>query len=90
MGAQTALTQRRCHELRAADGERLRTVAPQQLVDRLVESLRGLGRVEVEERVTTSESVQFKLPKEVRMSRRLDGGEPGAEVPARPAPERKR
>ncbi len=40
--------------------------APQQLVDRLVESLRGLGRVEVEERMTTSESVQFKLPREVR------------------------
>ena len=38
----------------------------EQLVDRLVHSLRGLGRVEVEERMTTSESVQFKLPKEVR------------------------
>ena len=40
--------------------------APQQLVARLVESLRGLGRIEVEERMTTSESVQFKLPREVR------------------------
>jgi len=40
--------------------------APQQLVDRIVESLRGLGRIEVEERMTTSESVQFNLPREVR------------------------
>ncbi|MFL5936165.1 MAG: 4-hydroxy-3-methylbut-2-enyl diphosphate reductase [Gaiellaceae bacterium] len=40
--------------------------APQQLVDRLVESLRGLGRIEVEERMTTSESVQFNLPRAVR------------------------
>jgi 4-hydroxy-3-methylbut-2-enyl diphosphate reductase len=40
--------------------------APQQLVDRLVESLRALGSIEVEERMTTSESVQFKLPREVR------------------------
>jgi 4-hydroxy-3-methylbut-2-enyl diphosphate reductase len=40
--------------------------APQQLVDRLVESLRGLGRIDLHERMTTSESVQFRLPREVR------------------------
>jgi len=40
--------------------------APQQLVDRLVAALASLGPVEVEERMTTTESVQFRLPREVR------------------------
>jgi 4-hydroxy-3-methylbut-2-enyl diphosphate reductase len=40
--------------------------APDELVDRLVAALAALGPVEVEERTTTTESVQFRLPREVR------------------------
>ena len=40
--------------------------APEQLVDRLVAALRGLGPVDVEERTTTTESVSFRIPREVR------------------------
>jgi 4-hydroxy-3-methylbut-2-enyl diphosphate reductase len=40
--------------------------APDELVDRLVASLGALGPVDVEERTTTTESVQFRLPREVR------------------------
>jgi 4-hydroxy-3-methylbut-2-enyl diphosphate reductase len=39
--------------------------APEAIVDRLVTALRALGRVEVEERTTTTETLQFKLPREV-------------------------
>jgi 4-hydroxy-3-methylbut-2-enyl diphosphate reductase len=39
--------------------------APERLVHRLVGALGTLGPVEVEERVTTTESLQFKLPKEL-------------------------
>jgi 4-hydroxy-3-methylbut-2-enyl diphosphate reductase len=39
--------------------------APERIVDRLVAALASLGPVEVEERTTTSESIQFKLPKEL-------------------------
>jgi 4-hydroxy-3-methylbut-2-enyl diphosphate reductase len=40
--------------------------APDELVDRLVAALAALGPVRVEERTTTTESVQFRLPREVR------------------------
>jgi len=40
--------------------------APPSVVDEIVEALSGLGPVSVSERVTTTESVQFGLPKEVR------------------------
>jgi 4-hydroxy-3-methylbut-2-enyl diphosphate reductase len=40
--------------------------APDELVHRLVAALGALGPVEVEERTTTTESVQFRLPREVR------------------------
>jgi 4-hydroxy-3-methylbut-2-en-1-yl diphosphate reductase len=40
--------------------------APPALVDEVIAALRGLGRVEVSERVVTTESVSFSLPKEVR------------------------
>jgi 4-hydroxy-3-methylbut-2-en-1-yl diphosphate reductase len=40
--------------------------APDELVHRLVAALAALGRVEVEERTTTTESVRFRLPREVR------------------------
>jgi len=40
--------------------------APPALVDEVIAALRGLGRVEVEEHVVTTESVSFSLPKEVR------------------------
>jgi 4-hydroxy-3-methylbut-2-enyl diphosphate reductase len=39
--------------------------APERIVDRLVGALAALGPVEVEERTTTHEDVQFKLPKEL-------------------------
>jgi 4-hydroxy-3-methylbut-2-enyl diphosphate reductase len=39
--------------------------APDSLVRRLVDAIGGLGPVEVEERTTTTESIQFRLPKEV-------------------------
>jgi 4-hydroxy-3-methylbut-2-en-1-yl diphosphate reductase len=39
--------------------------APERIVDRLVAALASLGSVELEERTTTSESIQFKLPKEL-------------------------
>ena len=39
--------------------------APERIVDRLVGALAALGPVEVEERTTTIESIQFKLPKEL-------------------------
>jgi 4-hydroxy-3-methylbut-2-en-1-yl diphosphate reductase len=42
--------------------------APPALVDEVIAALRGLGNVEVEERVTATESVSFSLPKEVRPS----------------------
>ena len=42
--------------------------APPALVDEVIAALRGLGRVEVEERVVATESVSFSLPKEVRPS----------------------
>ncbi len=40
--------------------------APEELVDRLVAALGALGPIDVEERTTTTESVQFRLPREVR------------------------
>lgn len=40
--------------------------APPEVVDEIVEALSGLGPVSVTERVTTTETVQFGLPKEVR------------------------
>ena len=42
--------------------------APPALVDEVITALRGLGNVEVEERVVATESVSFSLPKEVRPS----------------------
>jgi 4-hydroxy-3-methylbut-2-enyl diphosphate reductase len=53
--------------------ERARTVgltagasAPEGLVFEIVEELRGLGPVEVEDRTYTQETIQFGLPREVR------------------------
>jgi 4-hydroxy-3-methylbut-2-enyl diphosphate reductase len=40
--------------------------APPAVVSEIITALSGLGRVSVEERVTTTESVQFGLPREVR------------------------
>ncbi|HSS09288.1 MAG TPA: 4-hydroxy-3-methylbut-2-enyl diphosphate reductase [Acidimicrobiales bacterium] len=40
--------------------------APELLVDRLVETIRSLGPVTVEERLATTETVHFTLPPEVR------------------------
>jgi 4-hydroxy-3-methylbut-2-enyl diphosphate reductase len=40
--------------------------APPAVVSEIIEALTGLGNVTVEERVTTTESVQFGLPREVR------------------------
>jgi 4-hydroxy-3-methylbut-2-en-1-yl diphosphate reductase len=40
--------------------------APPAVVSEIIEALTGLGKVTVEERVTTTESVQFGLPREVR------------------------
>src|SRR5262249_32895832 len=42
--------------------------APESLVHRLVDSIAGLGHVEVEETSTAAESVYFRLPREVRVS----------------------
>jgi 4-hydroxy-3-methylbut-2-en-1-yl diphosphate reductase len=39
--------------------------APEAIVARLVSALASLGRVEVEERSTTTETMQFRLPREV-------------------------
>jgi 4-hydroxy-3-methylbut-2-en-1-yl diphosphate reductase len=39
--------------------------APDALVRRLVDAIGALGPVQVEERTTTTESIQFRLPKEV-------------------------
>jgi len=39
--------------------------APEGLVDRIIAALGGLGPVTVEERTTTTESIQFRVPKEV-------------------------
>ena len=39
--------------------------APESLVRRLIDSIAALGGAEVEERITTTESLQFKLPREV-------------------------
>jgi 4-hydroxy-3-methylbut-2-en-1-yl diphosphate reductase len=39
--------------------------APERIVDRIVGALAALGPIEVEERMTTRESIQFKLPKEL-------------------------
>jgi 4-hydroxy-3-methylbut-2-en-1-yl diphosphate reductase len=41
--------------------------APDSLVDRLIEAIGALGGVEVEETSTASESVYFRLPREVRV-----------------------
>ncbi len=40
--------------------------APPAVVSEIIEALSGLGTVTVTERVTTTESVQFGLPREVR------------------------
>jgi 4-hydroxy-3-methylbut-2-enyl diphosphate reductase len=40
--------------------------APPELVDRVVDALRGLGPVEIAERPVTTETVTFNLPPEVR------------------------
>jgi 4-hydroxy-3-methylbut-2-enyl diphosphate reductase len=40
--------------------------APPEAVSQIVAALEGLGRVEVGERVLTTESIKFSLPKEVR------------------------
>jgi 4-hydroxy-3-methylbut-2-en-1-yl diphosphate reductase len=40
--------------------------APPAVVSEIIEALSGLGAVTVDERVTTTESVQFGLPREVR------------------------
>jgi 4-hydroxy-3-methylbut-2-enyl diphosphate reductase len=40
--------------------------APPAVVDEIVQALSGLGAVAVAERVTTTESIQFGLPREVR------------------------
>jgi len=40
--------------------------APPAVVSEIIEALTGLGPVTVTERVTTTESVQFGLPREVR------------------------
>ena len=40
--------------------------APPAVVSEIIEALSGLGPVTVTERVTTTESVQFGLPREVR------------------------
>jgi 4-hydroxy-3-methylbut-2-en-1-yl diphosphate reductase len=42
--------------------------APDSLVDRLVAAIDGLGGAEVENTSTASESVTFRLPREVRVS----------------------
>jgi 4-hydroxy-3-methylbut-2-enyl diphosphate reductase len=40
--------------------------APPAVVSEIIDVLGGLGPVEVAERVTTTESIRFSLPKEVR------------------------
>ena len=40
--------------------------APPAVVSEIITALSGLGTVTVTERVTTTESVQFGLPREVR------------------------
>jgi 4-hydroxy-3-methylbut-2-en-1-yl diphosphate reductase len=40
--------------------------APHAAVGQIVAALSGLGPVEVSERVVTTESIRFSLPKEVR------------------------
>ncbi|HEY6500332.1 MAG TPA: 4-hydroxy-3-methylbut-2-enyl diphosphate reductase [Streptosporangiaceae bacterium] len=40
--------------------------APPAVVSEIIDALGGLGPVEVDERVTTTESIRFSLPKEVR------------------------
>jgi 4-hydroxy-3-methylbut-2-enyl diphosphate reductase len=40
--------------------------APPAVVSEIIDVLGGLGPVEVGERVTTTESIRFSLPKEVR------------------------
>jgi 4-hydroxy-3-methylbut-2-enyl diphosphate reductase len=40
--------------------------APPAVVDEIVAALRGLGPVEVTERVIATENIRFGLPKEVR------------------------
>ncbi len=42
--------------------------APPAVVSEIIDVLGGLGPVEVDERVTTTESIRFSLPKEVRHS----------------------
>jgi 4-hydroxy-3-methylbut-2-enyl diphosphate reductase len=43
--------------------------APEELVDEVIRSLEGLGRVSLEERTVAREEVRFKLPPEVRPER---------------------
>jgi 4-hydroxy-3-methylbut-2-enyl diphosphate reductase len=40
--------------------------APPAVVSEIIDALSGLGPVDVGERVTTTESIRFSLPKEVR------------------------
>jgi 4-hydroxy-3-methylbut-2-enyl diphosphate reductase len=40
--------------------------APPAVIDDIIAALRGLGQVEVGERVVTTENIKFSLPKEVR------------------------
>jgi 4-hydroxy-3-methylbut-2-enyl diphosphate reductase len=42
--------------------------APPEVVQDIINALRGLGTVEVSERVITTENIRFSLPKEVRQS----------------------
>jgi 4-hydroxy-3-methylbut-2-en-1-yl diphosphate reductase len=42
--------------------------APPAVVQDIINALRGLGTVEVSERVITTENIRFSLPKEVRQS----------------------
>jgi 4-hydroxy-3-methylbut-2-enyl diphosphate reductase len=39
--------------------------APEALVHRIVDAVGGLGQLQLEERTTTTESIQFRVPKEV-------------------------
>ncbi|MGZ4410713.1 MAG: 4-hydroxy-3-methylbut-2-enyl diphosphate reductase, partial [Gaiellaceae bacterium] len=39
--------------------------APERLVRRLIDALGGIGPVDLEERTTTTESLQFRLPREI-------------------------
>jgi 4-hydroxy-3-methylbut-2-enyl diphosphate reductase len=43
--------------------------APESLVRRLIDAIAALGGAEVEERTTTVETLQFKLPRELAVLR---------------------